>query len=204
MKTKVSKLNILLVAITLLLIFVAAFNLFGQTNSWLVANDTIEISVAVSEIDIGVKQAERTVGNEGFIYLGTQFITANQKHDFDDVNIHNNEITKGYYIRCQLFAKIGDKLYNINNCVENDLYKSSDGWMYYTSGSQSKEAKQLEAKSDQDATKGVVPIIKSLTIPDLLEDNADDSKDVYFSSCQGKVFTLHLFIEGTVAKYTIV
>ena len=203
MKTRVSKLNILLIAITMLLIFVAAFNFLGQTNSWLVADDTIKISVAISEIDIEVKQAERLVESEGYIYLGTQVIKANEKYDFDDVNIHNNEMTKGYYIRCQLFMKIGDKLYNINNCVENDLCKSSDGWMYYTGDSQSKDAKQLEAKSEQDATKGVVPIIKSLTIPNVLEDNADDSKDVYFTDYHGKVFTLHLFIEGSVAKYTI-
>lgn len=203
MKTKVSKLNIMLVAITLLLIFVAVFNFLGQTNSWLVASDTIKISVEVSEIDIEVKQGERSVINEGYIYLGTQFIKADTTHDFEDVNIHNNEMSKGYYARFQVFAKIGDKLFNINNCVENDLYKSSDGWMYYTGGREIKDAKQLEAKDEQDATKGVVPIIKSLTMPNLLEDNVDDSKDIYFNDYQGKVFTLHLFIEGSVAKYNI-
>lgn len=203
MKAKVSKLNIVLVAIVLLLIFVAMFNFFGQTNSWLVANDTIKISVAVSEIDIEIKQGGRSVATEGFVYLGTQFIEADTTYDFEDIKIHNNEKSKGYYMRCQVFAKIGDKLYNINNCVENDLYKSTDGWMYYTGGSEIKDSKQLDAQDLQDPTKGVVPIIESLTIPNLLEDDADDSKDVYFSDYQGKVFTLHLFIEGSAAKYYI-
>lgn len=204
MKAKISKFNIVIVAITVLLIFVAAFNLFGQTNSWLVAEDTISISMAVSDIDIEVKQGDRSIDDEGFICLGTQFVGADKTYDFEDVNIHNNELAIGYYIRCQLFIKIGEDLYNINSCVENDLYKSSDGWMYYTNDSQSKDAKQMESKSDQDATRGVVPIIKSLTIPDLLKDNVGDTDDVYFSNYQGKLFTLHLFIEGSALKYNIV
>ena len=203
MKTKVSKLNIVLVAIMLLLVFVGIFNFLGRTNSWLIDDDTINISVQVSDIDIEVRQGERLIDNEGSIYLENQFIKADQKCDFEDVNIHNKEVAKGYYIRCQLFAKIGDKLYNINSCVENDLYKSTDGWMYYTGNSATKDAKQLDPMDEQDATKGVVPIIKSLTIPDLLEDNADDNQDVYFSQNQGKTFVLHLFIEGSAAKYNI-
>lgn len=203
MKTKVGKLNILLVAIMLLLIFVGVLNFFGKTNSWLIANDTINISVAVSEIDIEVKQGDRVINNEGFMYLGSKYIESDTTYDFEDISLHNNEVTKGYYIRCQVFAKIGDKLYNINNCVSNELYKATDGWMYYTGNSQIKVAKQLEAKDEQDPTKGVVPIIKTLTIPNLLEDNIDDTKDVYFSDCQGKVFTLHLFIEGSVVQYNI-
>ena len=204
MKTKIGKFNILLIAMVLLLVFVAVFNIFGSTNSWLIDSDKINIYVDVAEIDIEVKQGDRVVMDSGYIYLGTQHIEANKICDFEDVDIHNNEKTNGYYIRCQVFAKIGDKLYNINNCVDNDLYKSSDGWMYYTGSSSITTPKQLEAKDDQDTTKGVVPIIKSLTMPDLLEDNADDTKDVYFNQCQGKVFTLHLFIEGAAAPYHIV
>ena len=203
MKTKVSKLNICMVAMLLLLIFVCVFNFFGKTNSWLVSSDGISMSVQVANIDIEVKQGDRLIENEGYIYIGTQSVNADEKYEFDDITVHNNELTSGYYLRCQVFAKIGDKLYNINNCIENDLYKSADGWMYYTVDKLTSEAKQLEAKDAQDLTKGVVAIIKSFTIPDLLEDDQDDSKDVYFSAIQGKVFTLHLFIEGSSAKYVI-
>lgn len=203
MKTKVSKLNIILLAIMVLLIFVAVFNSFGQTNSWFTASDTINISVSVSEIEVKVKQGDRFVENEGFVYLGTQTIESNKTYDIEDVIICNNESVDGYYIRCQLFAKIGNRLYNINNCVANELYKSDDGWMYYMGDSQSKDSKQLETKSDQDDAKGVVPIIESLTLPELLKDDIDDSKDEYFSNYQGKAFTLHLFIEGSAIKYNI-
>ena len=196
MTTKVSKLNIVLIAITLLLVFVGIFNFWGQTNSWLVAGDTINITISVSEIDIKVKQGERIVEDNGYIYLGNQFIQADTLCDFEDVQICNQEVTSGYYIRCQLFAKIGDKLYNINNCVANELYKNDDGWMYYSGGSDINVAKPME-------TKGTVTIIESITIPDLLEDNEEDSDDVYFSDIQGKTFTLHLFIEGSIAQYDI-
>lgn len=203
MKTKVSKLNIILLAITVLLIFVAVFNSFGQTYSWFTASDTINISVSVSEIEIEVKQNNRLIENGGVIYLETQIIESNKTYDIEDVIICNNEATDGYYIRCQLFARIGNKLYNINNCVANNLYKSDDGWMYYTGDSQTKDAKPLEAKSDQDAAKGVVPIIESLTLPEVLKDDIDDTRDEYFSDYQGNAFTLHLFIEGSVTKYNI-
>lgn len=209
MKTKISKNHILLVAIMLLLVFVVCFNTFNTTNSWLKDSDQIEFTVNVNDISIAVKQGTREIENDGTgkIYLGTNFIEADVKCDFEDVLVVNNETAKGYYIRCQVFARIGEKVYNINNCIENDLYKSSDGWMYYTEITNdviTTTPKQMEGKDLENSTKGVVTIMESLTLPSLLEDNVDDSLDVYFSDFQGQLITLHLYIEGSAIAYTIV
>lgn len=207
MKTKVSKSHILLVAIMLLLVFVSCLNTFGKTNSWLKFEETIEFSVAVNDINIAIRQGAREIPNDGTgqIYLGQNFIKADEKCDFEDVAVVNKEMAKGYYIRFQVFIRIGERLYNINNCIETDLYKNSDGWIYYTENVNGVEkSKQMEAMDPEDESKGVVTIIKSFTLPDLLEDNAGTSQDVYFSNLQGQMIRLYLFIEGSAIEYTVV
>lgn len=203
MKTKVSKINILFIAIMLLLVFVAGFTLFGKTHSWLRITEDITFTVDVNQINISVRQGSRIIPNDGtgLIELGTNVIEADVKCDFTDVEIVNNEKAKGYYIRCQVFAIIGDDIYNINNCIENDFYKSSDGWMYYTTlDTQNKPtttARQMDKKNDNDATQGVVTLMKSLTMPNEL------ASGVYLNDIQGQVFTLHLYIEGSAVQYTV-
>ena len=202
MKTKVSKTNTLLVAIMLLLVFVAGFTIFGKTNAWLRITEDVTFTVDVNQINISVRQGARTIPNDGtgLIELGTNVIEADVKCDFTDVEIVNNEKAKGYYIRCQVFAIIGDEVYNINNCIENDFYKSSDGWMYYTTlnnGQPTTTARQMDNKNVNDATQGVVTIMKSLTMPNEL------ASGVYLKDIQGKVFTLHLYIEGSAVQYTV-
>ena len=182
MKTKTSKLNILLIAITLLLLFVACFNAFGKTNSWLIDNDEIGFELNVQNITIKVKQGERVVDNQtGFIYLGTDLIEADTAYmttDADDVTIVNEETTGvGYYIRCQAFAVVNGVSYNINNCITGDLYKRNDNWMYSVNA---------ENENGQMSAEQTITIIKSVKFP-----------ASFINQVQGQYFKLHLFIEGS-------
>lgn len=182
MKTKTSKLNILFIAITILLIFVACCNAFGKTNSWLIDDDEIGFQLNVKNITIKVKQGERVIDDQtGFIYLGTDLIEADTSYmttDSDDVVIVNEETEgKGYYIRCQAFAVVNGIAYNINNCITGDLYKRNDNWMY--SVNSENENVQMDALQS-------ITIIKSVKFPASFVD-----------TIQGQYFKLHLFIEGS-------
>ncbi|MBQ7880477.1 MAG: hypothetical protein IJ358_01370 [Clostridia bacterium] len=180
MKTKTSnKLNMLLIAITLLLVFVAGAKVFGSTNSWLKTEDQVGFTVTVTGIQLSVKQDNRTIPNNGMIYLNTDIVEADTAYDLN-VSITNNELGSSYYIRCQAFAVVNGTTYNINNCITNDLYKNStDNWMYITSGSTSSTPVQIPSGES-------VVFIDTVTFPSSV-----------LGSLEGKYVKLYLYIEGS-------
>lgn len=178
MNTKTSnKLNIVLLAIILLLMFVACFNRFGKTNSWLINKDEIGFEVNVSNINIVIKQDSREIESEDNIYLGTGIIEADKVYDLN-VTITNDEDGDGYFVRSQVIAVIDGKVYNINNYVVNDFYKDIDGWMYLTESTSSSTRKQMTSNE----TKNVIDTIKF--------------PSSFIGVKQGKFLKLYLYIEG--------
>ena len=171
-----NKLNMLLVAITLLLVFVSGVKIM-DTHSWLVNRDDIGFVVSVADINLVVKQGERTIENNGNIYLGTQIIEADKPYTLN-VTLTNVEDDAGFYIRCQAFAVIGGVTYNINNYITNNLYKANDGWAYLTQNSSSSTHRTMTANE-------VVTIINTVTFPASIVNNM-----------QGKNIKLFLYIEG--------
>ena len=180
MRTKISqKFDILLIAITLLLIFVISINNIGKTNSWLTDFDQIGFEINVSEINLEIKQGEREIINEGNIYLGTKYIEADTEYltSTNSVTVKNNETGTGYYLRCQAFAVVDGVTYNINSCITTDLYKRSDNWMYCVDN----DNNNVAMTTGQSLT-----VIKKLVFP-----------ESFVNSVQGKYIKLHLFIEGS-------
>ena len=94
MKIKSSnKLNTLLIAITLLLLFVVGVVDFGKTNSWLVDRDKIGFKVQVGYMDMFLKQGERKIENNEYIYLSTEVIEANTAYLTNTLQTVGNETT---------------------------------------------------------------------------------------------------------------
>ena len=200
MKTKTNnKLNILLPAITLLLLFVIGFNSFGKTNSWLVDKDIIGFQVEVGAINVMLKQGEREIANGGFVYLGTDAIEADTDYLTDTrktengvttgtdntVVITNEEETVGYYLRFQAIAIVNGVAYNINNCITGSDFvnREVDGawWMY-----------SVADKSAQTPVNAAIAGSATLTL----------MKDINFpqsfvDTVQGQYFKLYLYIEGS-------
>ena len=115
MKTKTSnKVNIILIATTLLLLFVAVTSSLGKTSSWLSGSDEVTIEINVAGIEMSVKlqttqlidsnddgeYEEDTVTSEdilqnGQISLGTQYIKANKEYfGIEDVEGETYKINK--------------------------------------------------------------------------------------------------------------
>ena len=199
MKTKISnKLNIVLIAIALLLVFVVGRVKFGNTNSWLVDKDKVGFTVTVANINIKVNQTiTQTVDQEGEqieqqvvreittadnkIYFGTNILEADKWYDLN-VTISNDELGSGFYIRCQALAVIDGTTYNINNCITNQLYKDTDGWMYTTQSSTSATRVQMTKGETRD-------LIDTITFPSSV-----------IGSLEGKHVSLYLYIEGSPSQ----
>lgn len=171
-----NKLNMLLMAITLLLVFVSGIKIM-DTHSWLINRDEIGFVVSVADINLVVKQGERIIENNGNIYLGTEIIEADKPYTLN-VTLTNVEEENGFYIRCQAFAVIGGKTYNINSFIDNDLYKANDGWAYLTQDASNSTHRTMAGNE-------VLTIIDTVTFPSALVD-----------SMQGKNVKLFLYIEG--------
>ena len=189
MKTKTNnKLNILLIATVLLLVFVMAFRWFNQTGAWLTVNEDITFVVDVKDISIIVTQDDgegtRTIVNNGKIYTGVKVLEGDVRYDIEDVSITNTEAGNGYYIRCQVIAIVNGTEYNINNLVETDMYKNADGYMYHTASSSSPTATPMATGSTKD-------IIKAFTIPK----TADTGLSI--GNMQGKHVRFCLYIQGS-------
>lgn len=198
MKTKTSnRLNILLSAITLLLIFVAMANSISQTHSWLEDDDEIGFVLNVATIDIEIKQGTRTITSGGYIYLGTDTIQANTEYLTEDnsVTITNNEIGSGYYIRFQAFAVVNGVTYNINQFIStkntnsiDDFIMNNDGWMY-SRDTDSTEAGYQPMISTENS-------IQTLHLISKLVFN-----QAFVDALQGQYLKLHLFVEGSATQY---
>ena len=191
MKTKTSnKFNIWLIAITLLLLFVAGVSAFGKTNSWLVDSDDVGFVLNVDEIDITIKQGDRQINNKGYIYLGTDVILPDTEYLTktttgtivdNSVTITNNEIGMGYYIRFQAIAVVNGASYNITNCINTSdfAYKEvTDGaWMYSVD----------ENNNNIAMTAGeTLTLMQDILFP-----------ENFVNLIQGQYFKLHLFLEGS-------
>lgn len=180
MKTKSSnKLNILLLAITVLLVFVVGYKALGQTNSWLINKDEIGFTVNVSGISLVVKQNDTQISNNGNISLGVGIIEAGVDYDLN-VTITNDELGDGYFIRSQVIAMVDGSAYNLNACVVGDFYNdTTDGWMYITDNKESSTHKQIPKGETK-------TIIDTISFP-----------ESFINSLQGKHLKLYLYIEGS-------
>ena len=180
MKTKTSnKLNILLIAITLLLVFVACVSAFGSTGSWLTNSDEVGFKVMVEDINLKVKQNGVEIENQGYIYLGTNVIESDTDYSLG-VTITNAE-TKGtgLYIRFQAIALINGVENNINDYITtSNFYKEGDGWFYSNiSGSSTRTTLAPGAERT---------MMEKANFP-----------SSFLSQHQGKYFKLFLYIEGS-------
>ena len=185
MKTKTSnKVNIVLIAITLLLLFVVGVSSIGKTNSWLTHSDQIGFEVYVPPINIVVEQtvngSTREIDNNQYIYLDTDYIEANHTYPLN-VTITNKEEGLGYYIRCQAFAIVDGVTYNINNCITGDFYKRSDNWMYSVNSNNENTAMASFGNDGSTLT-----LIESVKFP-----------PSFIDLVQGQHLKLYLFIEGS-------
>ena len=193
MKTQTSnKLNTLLVAIVMLLVFVAGARALGGTNSWLTDENKVKLQLSVVGIDIAVKQGSREVTNGESIYLDASYIEA-KTYDIEDVKTTNNEEGDGYYIRFQVLAVVNGTSYNINSNVTTDYnttngntvtnFYSSGEWLYYRGGASGSTPVQMSSNQTQS-------ILTSVTIPTTLG-------SVNIAELQGKHVRLYLYIEGS-------
>lgn len=193
-----NKFNILLVAIVLLLVFVAGANWFGQTGSWLTDKNQIGFWLNVEGVDITVKQGGRAIDNRtGFVYLGTDLIESNTKYltntlqtivdeetgeettngEDNSVTITNNETGVGYYIRCQVIAVVNGVSYNINRCVTTTDLTPSGKWLYNMDGEN-----RVAMTAGQTLT-----IMQDVVFP----------KSFIEETVAGQFIKLHIFIEGS-------
>lgn len=188
MKTKIgSKLNILLIAITVLLIFVACINAVGITGSWLEDEDEVSFTINISAINIEVKQEDRPINNNDQIYIGTNIIEGDKTYDeFKNVTISNKEDVAGYYIRFKAVAKVNGIEYNINEYITSEFYNAGE-WMHYTANAQSSTLIQMPVENSEKV------IISGFKIPSVANDNTKLSTSIM----QGKYFRLFIYIEGS-------
>lgn len=202
MKIKSSnKLNTLLIAITLLLLFVVGVVDFGKTNSWLVDRDTIGFKVQVGNMDMFLKQGERKIENNEYIYLSTEVIEANTAYltntlqtvgnettgTDNSVVLSNEEAGAGYYIRFQAIAMVNGVVYNINSYITDSDFvnrkdEDSNAWWMYSVDDKSAQT-PVNAKIPANTT---VTLIKDLVFP-----------ESFVNLVQGQYFKLYLFIEGS-------
>ncbi|MBQ7798219.1 MAG: hypothetical protein IJ371_03765 [Clostridia bacterium] len=178
MKTKTSnKLNILLIAITLLLLFVAGFNAINKTGAWIQDSEQIGFEVNVQTISIVIKQDERTISDKGYIYLGTDTIVADTEYPLN-VTITNEEKGEGYYVRFQAFAVVDGVTYNINDCITTDEAFAKDGKWLYTVNTEG-DREPMDAST-------TLTLIEKVKFPASFVDTV-----------QGQYIKLHLFVEGS-------
>ena len=104
MKTRVSKTNILFVAVMLLLVFVTCFTMFGKTNSWLRITEDITFTVDVNQINITVRQGARLPrGARLFRQKQPAFASALRQFVFHWRHCDGFGVTTGYPARRQLW-----------------------------------------------------------------------------------------------------
>ncbi len=194
MKAKISnKLNIVLIAITVLLLFVACVSAIGKTGSWLVDDDEMGFQLTVQNIDIEIKQGTRVVSNGGYIYLGTNLIEPDIKYltseQSENVTIKNNETGYGYYIRFKAIIKADGIEYNVNQFVTTtDFYDHADDgqdWFYSVKVTENGDGSKTYTNRQMNASETLV----------LMED-LKFSQD-FLNNIQGQLITLHLIIEGS-------
>lgn len=202
LKTKTSsKLNVLLMAIILLLLFVVCTRPLGVVGSWLRDSDEFGFTVNVSAINIEIKQDTRLISDGGQVYINATsgIIEGGQEYSFDSVTVSNPEEAAGYYIRFKAIAKVNGVEYNINEYINSDFYRSTtDGWMYYTADKGSETPIQLP-KDDETTTavdESLKMMINKFTIP---TENADSSK-LSTSKMQGKYFRLYIIVQGSATS----
>lgn len=185
-KTEVgSRFNIVLVAMTLLLLFVVCFTQMGITGSWLVDKDTIGFKVSIGEINIKVYQGEREVADEGMIYLGTDVLEAGVSYLTTEsaiVTVKNEEKGEGYYIRFQAIAMVNGVAYNINQCIKgtdfvNKTIANQGDWLYSVDG----EGENVEMEPESSL---------------IMLKNIQFSK-AFVNTVQGQYFKLYLYIQGS-------
>ena len=202
MKAKSSnKVNTLLIAVTLLLLFVVGFIDFGKTNSWLVDRDTIGFNVQIAPMNLFLKQGGRKIENDEYIYLATETIEADTEYltntlqTVDDVTtgednsviIVNEEEGKGYYLRFQAIAMLNGSAYNINSYITDSDFvnrkdEDSNAWWMYSVDDKSAQ-NPVNAPIEGNTT---LTLIKDLVFPQSFVDIV-----------QGQYFKLYLFIEGS-------
>lgn len=200
MKTKNgNKVNILLIAITLLLLFVVGINSFGKTNSWLVDQDIIGINVHVGKIKLIISQNGQEIEDDGYISLGAEIIEAGKTYLTDTRNtvngvttgednrvvILNDEKGAGYYIRFQVIAMVNGVAYNINECIESDFYNrqvANEGYWLYS----------VDDKTAQTPVNRAINSKETLVLIEDLEFSQS-----FVDLVQGQYFRLHLYIEGS-------
>lgn len=184
MRKTSNKLNILLIAITLLLVFVTGTKFIGSTHSWLTASEQIGFTVTISDINIKIKQSSREISNNGNIYIGANYIEADKPYALN-VTVTNEEDFSGYYIRFQAFAVVNGTTYNINEYITTDFYKNADGWAYNTASSSSATPIQMASKQTK-------TMLNTMTIP-----ATASAGKLSISTLQGKHFKLFLYVEGS-------
>ncbi len=208
MKTKTSnKFNILLIAVTILLVFVACFTSFGKTGSWLSDNEDVGFEITVGSINVEIRQQtikkvegvdtvveNRLIENTGYIALGTQILEANTDYlklsdeaaveyvYADDITITNKEQGDGYYIRFQAIAMVAGEAYNLNSCITGDFYSHTDNWLYNSdiSTKDTNNSTYLPMEANQ-----TLVLIESINFP-----------TAFIDKVQGEMVKLYLFIEG--------
>ena len=178
-----NKFNILLAITGLLLVFLIAFANIGFTGSWLISEDELGFTVKVPDIKIKVEQTissnvREITKQDNKIYFGETILYSNKEYDLN-VTIKNDELGKGFYIRCRALAVVNGTTYNVNNCITNSLYKNTNGWMYLTTSTSSATPIQMPATTTRS-------ILDTITFPSSV-----------FGSLQGKHISLFFEIEGS-------
>ncbi len=196
-----NKINILLTAITLLLLFVIGVIDLGKTNSWLVDSDTIGFHVQVGTMDLFLRQGGREITNGGYVYLSTEIIEADTPYLTNTLTTVNNVTTgtdnsvimvneergQGYYIRFQAIAMINGVAYNINDYITGSDFvnrKDADSnawWMYSVDNKSATTPANAPIAGETSLT-----LIKDLIFP-----------QSFINTVQGQYFKLYLFIEGS-------
>ena len=181
-QTKGLKLNVLLTAICLLLVFVCL--LINYSGAWLTSKDTVKFTAQVDAINIVLKQDARelTSANNN-IYLGTNIIEADKDYDVN-ITITNNEQNEGYYVRYKVVAQVNGTVYNINNYITfgSGLNKNADGWIYVASGTTPKAMTSGQ----------ILTIMDSFKIPATASNG-----QLSISTLQGKFYRLYLYVQGS-------
>lgn len=179
-------LNIVLAITCVLLLFVCLT--INYTGAWLVDDDTINFTVQVDAINIQLKQGSRELTSmDNNIYLGIDVLQGDTDYEVG-VTLTNKEDDVGYFVRYKVVAQVDGGIYNINNCVDTELYKGNDGWIYVSSSST-----PVQMTSGQTVT-----LIKSINLPS----SAGEGK-FSIQLLKGKFFRLYLYVQGSpLASFT--
>ena len=181
MKTRVSKLNILLIAVLVLLIFAMAGHSVKKTGSWLTSKSESTFTVTIKGMNLIVSQETggepREIVDGGNVYVGTKVISADTEYDIQDVKIKNGEaVGTGYYIRFKVSAIVNANEYDITSSIISSAnFNYSDGYYYLVEGGN---------RATLDATEKFT-LIDKVQVPTSV-----------IGSAQGKLIKLSLIIEG--------